>query len=151
MTSPRQTVRSGGAEAWLAWAIPAAALLVALVSVSLWAGSGPALVLSGRGAPTTWKPQRSYRRRAGLSGSTLKLSAAWRWARADTMSALSNSEPMPRPRCVRTTPIDSSGISTSTKPYPRSCSGSRRSHAAPAGGPSSATTPGSPGRGHPET
>ncbi len=52
MTSPRQNVRGGGGEAWLAWAIPAAALLVGLVSVSLWAGSGLAFVLSGRG----WQP-----------------------------------------------------------------------------------------------
>jgi len=101
-------------------------------------------------APTSWKPQRSYRRRAGLSGSTLKLSASWRCSRADPTSASSKSEPMPRPRCVGTTPIDSSGVSASTKPYPRSCSGSRRSHAAPTGGPSWATTPRSPGRGHPD-
>jgi len=52
MTSPRQNMRVGAAEVWLAWAIPAAALLVGLVSVSLGAGGGLAFVLSGRG----WQP-----------------------------------------------------------------------------------------------
>ncbi len=52
MTSPRQNARGGGGEAWLAWAIPAAAVLVALASVSLWVGGGAAAVLSGRGWQT---------------------------------------------------------------------------------------------------
>ena len=34
--------------------------------------------------PTTWKPQRSHRRRAGLSGSTLRLSASWRCSRSNS-------------------------------------------------------------------
>ena len=62
----------------------------------------------------------------------------------------SRASPIPFRRCSGTTAIDSSGILSSTKPYPGSSAVNSRYHAAPTGRPStSATTPPSPSRPHP--